>query len=226
VKIPTFAVLPSNGRDCMRDCFDSLAGQVDHLFLVRNADFRPPPSLGPHRMTVLDYFSDKKLPIHEWYNLGIDAAAQRAADMCCSKWNTLICCDDVVAEPDAVGVLASALRDSPAALACPYRPEAHHSANLLLTEGNVYAGPGMWISGWFFMLRGEAGLHADTNLYWWYGDNDLEWQARYAGGALLVRGCNVVNRFPGGHDGVMAEEIKLDGVYFAQKWPQAAAQPR
>jgi hypothetical protein len=217
-------VLPSNGRACMQACFDSLVNQADHLFLVRNADFRSPPSPGSHRMTVLDY-REGKLPIHQWWNLGIEAAEKYAASYCCSKWNTLIVNDDVVASPDAVPVLAAALRDSPAALASPYRPGVASSGNLLMTGNNIYP-PGSWLCGWFFMLRGEVGLRADMNLNWWFGDNDLEWQARHVGGALLVQGCNVTNQLPGGHDGMMAEEIQLDGKYFAQKWPQAAQQPR
>lgn len=221
--VPTYAVLPSNGRPCMRGCFDSLIGQVDHLFIIRNGGTGEAWPAGP-RVTIIDYRSDAKLPIHQWWNAGIAAAARLAAFAGVPEWNTLVVNDDVLAGPGSVAVLAGELRASTADLASPPRPEDQQNlpGPLLLKGGELRRpGGGLWICGWFFLLRGEAGLCADTRFHWWYGDNDLEWQARSGGGALVVPGCGARNQFPGGHDMVMSAETAQDAQLFAQKWPQA-----
>ena len=205
----------------MRQCYDSLAGQVDHMFIIRNGGWRDTWPDGP-RLTIVDFHSGRKLPIHEWWNTGIDAAAKYAADNCVTKWNTLIVNDDVIAEPDAVMVLAKAMRDSTADMVSPPRPGwVADKEILLLKDAFPNLGGALWVCGWFFMLRGETGLHADTRLFWWYGDNDLEWQARYGGGTLIVPGSNVVNQHPNVYAQDMSIEIMADGKLFKEKWPQA-----
>jgi hypothetical protein len=211
VPVPVYAVIPSYGRDCLLDCLDSLADQVDAIFLVQTREF----AIRSHpKLICLWPDASRGLNISEWWNMGIAAAAKMAAGH--PGWDVLVANDDVVAAPGAVAALSGPLRETAASLACPPRPEhaaAWSSPQLLGEEGQH----GL-ISGWFFLLRGEEGLLADSRLRWWYGDNDLEQQARRKGGMVVVPACRVVNRFPGGHDHLMAAEIARDREIFTQKW--------
>lgn len=45
--------------------------------------------------------------------------------------------------------------------------------------------------GYAFVVDGQANLRADERFRWWYGDDDLEWQARAAGGTVRVGGVTV-----------------------------------
>jgi hypothetical protein len=56
---------------------------------------------------------------------------------------------------------------------------------------------------------------------WWYGDDDLDWEAREKGGALLVPGIPVEHRDP---NGAMRDRPELhaqagrDRATFKAKW--------
>ena len=99
------------------------------------------------------------------------------------------------------------------AVACCTGPADH-----LLTEPgivNIY----YRMTGWAFMLRGEAGLLADEQFHWWTGDQDLDWRARQRGGMLMINGGWMENRFPNGYcTGYRAERIAVDMQNFVDKW--------
>jgi hypothetical protein len=77
------------------------------------------------------------------------------------------------------------------------------------------------ITGYAFMLRGEAGLRADESLVWWAGDDDLGLQAQAAGGALLVPGIPVEHRAPDVQTNaspVLTAQAGRDMDTFVAKW--------
>jgi hypothetical protein len=53
--------------------------------------------------------------------------------------------------------------------------------------------------GYAFALRGSAGLFADEDLCWWWGDSDLDWRARGAGGVTSVHVPGLVHHDPNGY---------------------------
>ncbi len=196
--IPAYAVVPSDGRDCLLRCLDSLVDQVDSIFLVQTREF----AIRPHpKLICLPWDSSRELNIHEWWNMGIKAAAMTAGDR--PEWNVLVVNDDIIAPPRLAFSLSCGMRAGPAALAYCSPPNGHN-----ITP----------ITGWCFMLRGEAGIMADTQFRWWYGDNDIELQARAKGGSAAVPGCQVAHLYPGGHDHLMPEQIRADTELFHKKW--------
>jgi hypothetical protein len=204
-----YAVVPSNGRAYLRGCVETLLPQVDHLLLVRNAEFTPPAH---RKIIVLDCFSGLKLPIHEWWNCGIDFARGHSFGR---EHDVLVCNDDSLATAGVARRLSEQMRATTAVMASGPHPGSPH---LGLQQGRPQDGHVLSVSGWFFLLRGEAGLRADTRYGWWYGDTDLEWQARERGGVLLLDDCRVPNLRPDGHVAIMAEECARDAVLFAEKW--------
>ena len=202
--IPAYAVVPSYDRSSLRPCLDSLVDQVDLIFLVQTRQF----AIRPHpKLICLWPDASCELNISEWWNMGIKAAAETAAGHrdrgWQPEWDVLIVNDDIIAPPGLVAGLSDGMRAGTSALA--------------------YCTPANWehitpITGWCFMLRGEAGIMADPQFRWWYGDNDIELQARAKGGAVAVEGCQVRHLFPSGHDHLMGEQIASDTELYHKKW--------
>lgn len=196
--IPSYAVVPSYGRECLLKCLDSLVDQVDLLFLVQTSEF----AVRAHpKLICLPWDSSRELNISEWWNLGIKAAAMTAGGR--PEWDVLVVNDDVIAPPGLVAGLSSGLRVGTSALA--YLPGQ--------APGRVTP-----ITGWCFMIRGETGILADPQFRWWCGDDDIYLQARAKGGVRPVEGCGVAHLYPCGHDYLMRERIPLDIELFRKKW--------
>lgn len=177
---PTWAVIPSEGRACLHPCIASLRGQVDGIVLVANQGYTATDV--PGVIVVHDPAPDRN--ISRWWNLGLD----RLVSLGLMEWNALVLNDDTRVEAGAVQRLAATMRRHRAALAYPGPRE-----QILTTIG------GERITGWCFMLRGESGLRADQSMAWWYGDNDLDWRARTAGGTVTVPGVDVHHSDPNGY---------------------------
>jgi GT2 family glycosyltransferase len=81
---------------------------------------------------------------------------------------------------------------------------------------------GQTLSGWCFMLRGEAGLRFDEQFEWWYGDSDLQRQVEAAGGKVVcIGGCHVEHHDPlrsTVDDPERLMQARADEVRFAEKW--------
>lgn len=211
---PTYAVVPSLGRECLQRCLDSLLPQVDVLVLVQTADFQSPVWVDGGKLAMIKDLSEPK-NIHRWWNLGIDTAASYARMKGQSQWNVLIVNDDVISPPHLVETLDAGMRERE--INGQYFPLLRARNPVLAYPDNFSgdrcvlnrtAGPvdlTTRISGWCFMIRGESGLRAEESLLWWYGDDHLDWQAREMGGALMVPGCKVEHLYPGQLTGASEE---------------------
>jgi len=204
--IPTYAVVPSYGRECLRGCLNSLIGQVDLLFLIQTKAFPIPPH---PKLVCLPWDNGRELNISEWWNMGIKAAAVTAQAGSCPEWNVLVANDDIIAPLDLAASLSKVLRAEQADLAYLRRPVAG-PAPLPPHEGPI--------TGWCFMLRGESGIVADPQFCWWWGDIDIELQARHRNGVAIAEDCQVRHLHPGGHDRYMGPRISVDCERFREKW--------
>lgn len=202
IAAPTWAVIPTMGRELLHDCLASLRGQVDGIVLVTNNGYT---ATDVTDVTVVrDPGEDHN--ISRWWNLGLDALARHGLP----EWNAVVLNDDVTLEQGAVQRMAGVLRRRRAALAFPGPVER------LLTEPG-----GERITGWCFMLRGEGALRADERYAWWYGDNDLDWTARAAGGAVTVPGIGMVHADPNGYTNripALAAQAGRDRDTFLATW--------
>lgn len=208
--IPTWAVIPTNGRNCVSECVDSLAGQVQGIVIVRNGKDDNGCSFSNVEV-IRDSESD--MNISRWWNIGIDVITAKKL----GAWNTLIVNDDIVAPPHLVNKLSKEMR---ATKACLAYPNQHDSLGVLWRFAepvNLFHR----ITGFCFMLRGESDMHLDESLAWWYGDDDLDWRCRVAGGSLLVPGCAVKHKYPNGsmlEHPELHEQAGWDRIRFLEKW--------
>ena len=218
--IPTYAVIPSNGRPVLDECLAAIGDQVDTVILIGN-NWQRPTGVGSYGAFVTNDYDDGDCNISRWWNHGLDAAARLAAFQECSEWNVAVLNDDAIIPSGWVEMLGAAMRRTPAVLAYP--DQAGGSAEILHTE----AAPvplSQRITGYAFMLRGEAGLRADESLVWWFGDDSIDWEARERGGALLVPGIPVQHRAPDVQTNASPEltaQAGRDRQTFINRWGKA-----
>lgn len=127
--------------------------------------------------------------------------------------------DDLVLSPQFITTIAREMRRTGAAVGYP--DQHARGANLLLTDVRPYPLQ-LRMTGYAFVLRGSAAIFADETIKWWYGDNDIEWQARSKGGTLMVGGISVNHLTPDQTTvGVLAEQAGRDRETFIKKWGMA-----
>lgn len=209
--LPTFAVVASRDRPEMLETLRAqLEGQVTDTFVFDNgySDEEAPA------LAILAH----DWPLHRMWNTGLDMAEKAAAG---EPFNVIVINDDVEVPDDFAAQLETALRAHPDHwVAYP-----NHTGRLPLrasvrTSTDLLAGQTM--SGWAFMLRGEAGLRFDERFAWLYGDSDLERQVRQAGKFVVCAGgCFAAHLDPVRSTVDDPERVALavsDEARFAEKW--------
>lgn len=216
--IPRYAVVTTYNRpDVALDCIGSIGHQADTIFVVDNGDEKPMPeaedTLTPYYLLP---YPEQPVNLSRLWNLGIRAAAADAERMGVDKWDVAIFNDDCIVPGDWFVRVQAEMRHT-TAVACCTGPLTHFTQQVGAVPLH------MRLTGWAFMLRGEAALLADEQFEWWCGDDDIDWTARQRGGMLMIRGGAVTNRFPNGYTtGHRAERIAVDMENFVAKWGQRA----
>ena len=146
---------------------------------------------------------------HRWWNLGIDEAVERGADV------VVIVNDDVRAAPGALLELAAHIEAGELAspvLVWPDNPE-HSSVRVTAVTGYCFA-------------IDPARIRPDEAFAWWYGEHDLELRvlaqqvATGHGGTMAVPGLDIEHLRTGYHyDRPVQHLIDLDVALFAQRYP-------
>jgi hypothetical protein len=212
--VKTIAVIPSNGRSFLEQCVSSLRDQVDQIVIVANG---PLSSLSAQTMQDVIYVRDSQsdMNISRWWNIGIDCAESLAHPD--SEWNTLVVNDDIIACHNLVETLSGEMRLNSSVLCYPNQWDNHRAFHRDPGPVDLHHR----ITGYCYMLRGEAKLRLDERFVWWYGDDDLDWNARRLGGSLLVPWCKVQHLAPNGsmmnHPELNIQAGK-DRDTFYQKW--------
>jgi len=214
--IPTYAVIPTEGRPCLHDCVAALRDQVDGIVLACNGGYTGRDVASP---VTVRYDPGPVPNISRWWNTGLDTISGLAELKGHDRWNVLVINDDTIMAPGSVAVLTAGLRDYWAAdLASPW-----DGPTIRLWRDSKQPLPR--ITGWCFALRGESGLRADEELVWWAGDNDLDWQARQGGGTVTVSGVDHQHLHPNGYTVArpdLTEQAGKDMARFVEKWGRPA----
>jgi len=165
----------------------------DDVHIIR--DFEDPPNLS-----------------HLW-NVGLKYVADMNPD---DQYYVAVLNDDLILPHGFVSECARRLSATSAAVAYP--DQHGRGADLFLTDVRPY--PLQFrMTGYAFVLRGSAGIFADETIKWWYGDNDIEWQARNMGGTLMLGGLKVQHLFPDHTTvGGLMEQAGRDRETFIKKW--------
>jgi GT2 family glycosyltransferase len=213
------AVIPTRDRhDLLTECVGSVIDQVDRVIIIDNLSSPPIDVDQWHGKAAVVRIPLDPPNISTFWNTGIALADNSAHAAAADAWDIAVLNSDVVVPPDWVDTLSTAMRATTAVLAYP---DQHGGTDQLL---HTTAGPidlHQRITGYAYLLRGEAGLRLDEAMSWWYSDDDLDWRAREQGGALLVPGLAVDHRCPNGsmyERPELGEQAGRDRQTFARKW--------
>ena len=171
------------------------------------------PNSADRKTTVL-HNPEQPPNLSRLWNLGLDYASTLADD--CMQWEVAVLNDDAIVPAYWMDWLAQQMR-SAGCCAAGFGP---------VSGATVHRTPGVTalherLPGHAFMLAGEQNLRADEALRWWCGDNDLDMQARKAGGTLIVPGDEVVHLYPDrstNANPTLVAQAGLDMMTFVEKW--------
>lgn len=195
-----FAVIPTNGRACLKDCLAAIEPQVDYTILVYTTPYMDGEIRPMRGMQIRDTMSPPN--ISRWWNAGLNLAEQLIEfDGTDSAWDVAVLNDDVIVPPGWFDAVQAGMRTWDAGAACS-------------GAGQVpvrYFEPGpvplhTRLVGFAFMLPGEKGLRANEDLHWYFSDDYIDWKAREQGGMVMVSGYNVQHLYPNGQ---MTPELQV-----------------
>ncbi|MEU1088979.1 hypothetical protein ABZ401_19450 [Streptomyces sp. NPDC005892] len=198
-------------------------GQVYSVVVVTNNWERPesPDILETTALPVDVTEVGNDQNISSWWNAGLDLVADHASWLGDTEWNVAVLNDDVVAPPGWTDALSAAMRSTRAVLAYP--DQFGGQQQILHTRAEP-VDLRQRITGYAYMLRGEAGLRLDESMAWWYSDDDLDWRARERGGSLLVPGIPVQHLHPNESteaSPALQEQADRDRQTFITRWGRA-----
>lgn len=166
----------------------------NRISVIRDED--PEPNVSRWWNKGLDYIAAKMAPLGEEYAIGM--------------FN-----DDVVIPERFVSRLAAAMLEHNVDIA--YADQAGQGTQRY--DWDHPPGLHRRMSGYAFVLRGSSGIRGDETIKWWYGDDDVEWQARKGRGTLCVGGVTVQHLYPSSTTvGALAEQAGRDRETFLNKW--------
>lgn len=212
---PRFAVIPTNGRACLRDCLDAIEPQVDATILIYTVDYKT-DEIHPRGMsTTIRDLRDRN--ISRWWNQGLHVAAHGATNLTSmdlspsDEWDVAVLNDDVIVPTNWFNVLVGEMRS-----------DGSSAASFGARRTNWYL-PGpvpldSRLQGFAFLLAGEREVRANEEFRWYFSDDCLDWTARLVGGVTIVPGT-VIHQFPNGQmDGELQVVCAEDAQKFKNLW--------
>lgn len=214
-------VLTHNRPEMLARCVTAIAAQVGMVLVVDNAS--DPPATTPTEVGNAVLIHDPGQPpnLARLWNRGLDAITHWVDVAGAARWDVALLCDDAITPAGWVDAVSATMRRSAAAAGCTH---AIHPVGTPLVKTAPDGDLPNRMTGWAFVLRGEAGLRADESMAWWWCDTDLDWQARHAGGMVIAPGPVVPNERPNDYTYSvpgLAERAGRDRQAFAAKWGSA-----
>lgn len=214
INTPTFAIIPTNGRDCFQRCLAAVYDQVDRVYVVEG---------GPDAKLLSDGFEDydftvirePELNISRWWNLGLQLIYNRVRASHLAKWNVVILNDDAIIPADWVYQLDKTMRGMGVAAASSGNPNPIPALHTQPGPVNLMTR----LQGFAFMLAGEKGVRANEQLKWYFSDDHVDWLSRQQGGVVSLPGHMVEHLYPNGQvTPEIQEQIAKDAHTFTQYW--------
>lgn len=214
-----YALIPTHDRhDRLETLVASLATSVDVVVVIDNAS-QPPVTADYVGNSHVIYDDEQPPNLSRMWNVGFDYIQMLTREQDVSRWSIGVFNDDTELPSgwyDAVdGALRSGQHGHPAIACGALGPWVNRPTMKTERDNNIMTR----MTPHAFIIRGELGLRADEELRWWWGDTDLDWQARDAGGVLIIPGYIALNSCANSQTvGVLAEQAGRDAQTFATKW--------
>lgn len=221
--IPRIAVITAHNRqELLLECIASLKEQVDRIIIIDNASDPPIRVLREAHKNLVLVVRDPTQPpnLSQLWNRGIHLAdyAAQAMRPIPTEWDIGVFGDDVIVPHDWWFRVGTAMRKN-FCVAGATHGILPQPVDIVKREIDYDITSRM--PGWAFMLRGEQAMRLDENLRWWWGDTDLDWRCREAGGVVIAHGEIAINQRPNEYTVSKPEltyQAGQDRNYFATKW--------
>ena len=209
-------VLTHNRHAYLADLLTDLSADIpgDRIVVVDHGS-DPPVTPDPWAARVVR--DDGPANISRLWNVGLNAADDSAWT---NGYHVAVLNDDLRIPAGALPALSAALTKHKATIAFPDQHHTLRPGKVAVTHARGPYNLFHRMSGYCWVLDGNTGLRLDESLVWWYGDDDLEWQAAELGGVVRVGGVHVDHLLPNGSLGSpsLAAQTGLDRTAFIAKW--------
>lgn len=207
--IPTYAIIPTNGRVCFGECLDAIYDFVDRVFVIEG---------GPDARYLEGDFTvirEPEINISKWWNLGLSVIADRAREEQHPRWNVVVLNDDAIVDPMWVSLVSGQMREAKAAAASTGNPNPYPILHTQPGPVNLSTR----LQGFAFMLAGEKGVRANEQIKWYFSDDHVDWLSRQHGGMLSIPGGYVRHLYPNSQvTAALQEQIARDAAAFTAYW--------
>lgn len=209
------AIIPTNGRECLKECVEAIQHQVDKVLLVyggpRSEEEPPayPVADFPVRSTKINsYWGTIEYNISSWWTEGLVHAEALVADAGATDWYAAILNDDAIVPPGWFDRVLDGMVRSDAVAGC----SGAHDVVLRVAEQVPLD---YRMQGFAFILKGTSVVRPNENLHWYFTDDYIDWESRRAGGMAMVSGPPVVHLHPNGQmNGHLQELVARDAGRF------------
>lgn len=214
----TYAIVLTCDRpELLKQCLEAIKPQVDMVVIIDNGSHVTLPST-KYRDFVKYSVPDKPPNLSKFWNLGIGSVIYQAQRRHLDTWDIAFLCDDAIVHPTWLQEVTGPMRAMGAAAGSTHSAVSINAPILKTTPDHD-----IWnrMCPWAFVLRGEAGIRADEDLQWWWGDTHMDFTARQVGGMVIAPGAVVQNQKMGEYTNIyahLAEQAGRDGETFAAKW--------
>jgi len=233
IDIPRLAVVSTHNRPAeLARLLTAITPQCHKVFVVDNASDPPvvfpsgrlygpgmpdPEVPGTCLITRVEVIRDEEQPpnLSRLWNVGIDAARDYVRGGDYIGHDVAILNDDAVPPPGWWDAVSGAMRGA-GAMAGSSSPFDTAPGVVQHWGSGIPMSVATRLTGWAMLLRGEwEGARFDERLRWWYGEDDLSFRARLAGGIVHVGGFPVPNTGANTSTvGVLAEQAGRDRAMF------------
>lgn len=203
-------ILTHNRPELLAQCIAAIKPQVDQVIVIDNAS--DPPAVVERGVTLVQ-IPDQPPNLARFWNIGIAMAVQFGAD------HIAVLCDDAIVPGGWYAAVVEAMATTGAAVGCSdpfgYLPAGHSRVKTEPDSAIMERMPGhAWV------LDPASGVRGDETMLLWYCDTDADWQARKAGGMVMIGGYPVPNVMPSGFmitHPELIDQTGQDGLTFAAK---------
>lgn len=208
---PTFALIPTNGRPCFKECLAAIGRQVSDVVVVEGGP--DAQILDPDGFSII---REPELNISKWWNLGLTLIESRMKQDGIKRWDVAILNDDTIVPPGWMEAVTSAMREENAAAGC--------SGGTAVPHRIVHRQPGpvgliTRMKGFAFVLAGGKGVRANENLRWYFSDDHVDWLSRKLGGMVMIPGFGVEHLHPNEQMGPELQAmVPEDAARFVAFW--------
>jgi hypothetical protein len=213
-----FAVILTHNRpDLLRQTWEAIGPQVDMVIILDNASDPPVDAASLHQWgwkTAVIQVPEQPPNISRLWNKGIDAAMSLAE---VDPFVAMLC-DDAPPPPGWFEAVTDAMTQTGAVIGCS-APQPFGWAGPPRVKTAPDSDLAGRMPGWAWILDPVSPVRADESMAWWWCDTDIDWQARAAGGMVMIGSHPVPNVRPNdftGRPDLMAQSGQ-DGLTFVTK---------